>query len=273
MFAFGRRAHAPTSGWSSPALGTQIAINDFILFYFDGILLAGHLRGKFGYHFQSRIVSWNKSWALPAEEYQRGLFVLYVHSCSGKFRCTCTRPLVDLGNCSSLARLPIYLRPYRLHPSMENATIFPLDLLYYVVDILGADRDSMHSRDALKGLSLTCKVMVPICRRYLFSKIILRSAHHRIYFPWRNSRNEFLLSHPTITTHYLKALEIETTRAFSTSDYELLRVISEKSPLTSVTISSTCDWKRISWKTEASILSLMQKPLEMLHIHGNFCVN
>ncbi|KJA24648.1 hypothetical protein HYPSUDRAFT_482766 [Hypholoma sublateritium FD-334 SS-4] len=125
------------------------------------------------------------------------------------------------------------------HSSMKTPAKLPLDVLGYIVGIVGAaGRQSSIYAGTLNTLSLTCKFMVPICRRHLFSKITFPLARREL--PLLNGRNEFLLSHPIITTHYLKNLVLDTSHDFLTNalEYDLLQIICDSSSLTSFHIES-----------------------------------
>lgn len=138
----------------------------------------------------------------------------------------------------------------------------PLDVLGYIADMLGADRrhapQCRYYKDTLIQLSLTCKFMVPICHRHLFSNISFLSFRRNLR--WRNGRSEFLLSQLTIATHYVKNVVLDASQAkFSTSEYDLLRRICDGSSLASVHIS-TGDWNKLPEETKSVILSLIQIP-------------
>ncbi|KJA13792.1 hypothetical protein HYPSUDRAFT_49604 [Hypholoma sublateritium FD-334 SS-4] len=155
----------------------------------------------------------------------------------------------------------------------ETIITLPPDILGHIADALGANWSYTVPRRTLQALSLTCTFMVPICRRYLFSKVGFGYSENynerKDLREWRNGRNEFLLTQPTITSHYVKFLEVDTMLKFSTSDYDLLKIIRDTSPLTSVTISSSFSWDRIIEKKKTIVLSLLQKPIETLQIHGD----
>ncbi len=99
--------------------------------------------------------------------------------------------------------------------------------------------------------------MVPICRRHLFSNIRFPSLRGDLR--WRYSRSEFLLSHPTITTYYLKTLDFDATQPFSALEYDLLKRICDSSSLTSVKIMNG-DWNKLPRRKKAAIMSLVQVP-------------
>lgn len=142
-----------------------------------------------------------------------------------------------------LLPFPPIFGPSSISENMETASELPLDILGYVADVLGADslreqnRHAFNDREAnrqafyaLKMLCLTCKSMVPICRRYLFAKIRF------LPIMWQGSTfNEFLLSDPTIKHIYTA---VRQTIGFSTWDYDLLQKLCYASSLTSIEISS-----------------------------------
>ncbi|KJA24647.1 hypothetical protein HYPSUDRAFT_481475 [Hypholoma sublateritium FD-334 SS-4] len=148
---------------------------------------------------------------------------------------------------------------------METPAKLPLDILGYIVDIVGAfgRQPSIYAgTPSLKTLSLTCKFMVPICRRHLFSNINFALFTSR-HLPWRNGRSEFLLSHPIITTHYLKNLVLDISQEFMISalEYDLLQIICDSSFLTSFHIRSIyMTWNEVPERLKSIILSLIQKP-------------
>lgn len=159
---------------------------------------------------------------------------------------------------------------------MQQPDKLPLDVLGYITDILGTDtlrskqrrkKDRQYSVDTLKMLSLTCKFMVPVCRRHLFA--IIRFPFHPRNSERLEGLSEFLLAHPTITTHYLKRLylKIDPYNPFSISDYDFLQKISDSSSLVFVDLSTIhlCNWNRTHLryyeppeKTKSVILSLIQ---------------
>ncbi|KJA13800.1 hypothetical protein HYPSUDRAFT_220752 [Hypholoma sublateritium FD-334 SS-4] len=147
---------------------------------------------------------------------------------------------------------------------MEKPTKLSLDVLGYIADILGADRQHPQDRritgwstvDALKRLSLTCKFMFPICRRHLFADIRFSFSSP---FQQRTGFSEFLLLHPIIATHYAKSLYLDAGQPFSASDYDLLQIMSDSSSLTSIEISSA-DWNVLLDRESSAFLSLIQIP-------------
>ncbi|KJA13788.1 hypothetical protein HYPSUDRAFT_485671 [Hypholoma sublateritium FD-334 SS-4] len=144
---------------------------------------------------------------------------------------------------------------------METPTKIPLDVLGYIADML-----EPHDGDTtvtLKTLSLTCKFMVPICRRQLFSNISF-SVFRRS--EWRTNRSEFLRSHPIFTKHSVKnlRLDVNESQPFSAEEYDLLQLLCDSSSLTSIQIKQIdcepTDWNKLPAKTKSDIFSLIQIP-------------
>ena len=111
---------------------------------------------------------------------------------------------------------------------MASPPKLPPDVLGYIADTLAPgtlyeiDRDVVN---ALKMLSLTCRFMVPVCRRHLFANVRLPFSNRHFEREIQDSRNQFLLSNPTITMNYSKNLYVEVRRQsepFSRLDYRLL---------------------------------------------------
>ncbi|KJA13789.1 hypothetical protein HYPSUDRAFT_485845 [Hypholoma sublateritium FD-334 SS-4] len=142
---------------------------------------------------------------------------------------------------------------------METQPKIPLDVLGYIADVLAANTST------LKRLSLTCKFMIPICRRHIFSNITVRDCGLTL---GERNRIEFLLSHPTITTHYIKHLWLifGGRDTLCTVQYDLLQIICDTSSLTSVRIVSNSmvydllDWNEFPEKTRSVVLFLIQIP-------------
>ena len=143
-------------------------------------------------------------------------------------------------------------------PTTLPPTTLPLDILGDIADVLAAYPRS------LKNLSLTCKFMVPVCRRHLFSNISFVKNH--VDPKWWTPRYEFFLSHPIILTHYVKNLKLtfENSKAFTPLEYDLLQIIRDSSSLTSIQIRSTNpksrpkDWNELPEKMKSLILSFFQ---------------
>lgn len=114
--------------------------------------------------------------------------------------------------------------------------------------------------------------MVPVCRRHLFANVKLPFSRWTFDREIEDSRNQFLLSNPTITMNYSKNLHIDVrlSELFSPSDCRLLQRICDSTSLKSLVISPIAiwDWNRLPEQTRSIILSLIQVPtLSDLSLH------
>ena len=135
--------------------------------------------------------------------------------------------------CATNAQRPFL--PSSISASMETSPKLPMDIIGYIADVLGADSHGTNWK-SLKMLCLTCKFMVPICRRHLFADI-----SGSLW--WRKGFTEFLLSQPIITTHYAKKVSIDLTHEYSASDYNLLQKIHDSSsPITIIICPYHSNW-------------------------------
>lgn len=147
---------------------------------------------------------------------------------------------------------------------MEPPARLPLDVLGYIVDILAADSHSprkptQHGSNTLKKVCLTCKFMVPLCRRHLFARMrfpIFPKVVRR-----QENLKEFLLSNSTIA-HYVRHLRLDVTRIFITLDYDFLQKICDSSSATSIDISAidSVDWTSVPEETKSITCSLLGMP-------------
>ena len=149
---------------------------------------------------------------------------------------------------------------YPLPHSMGTSAGLPLEILGYIADVLGdydPHRIDPSAVETLKMLCMTCKFMVPACRRHLFATVRFSSSRQR------SGRNEFLLSNSIIILHYTKNLYLEVTFPLNASDHHCLQKICDASDsLTAIEILSlrTQDWNILHENTKTIILSLIQKP-------------
>ncbi len=144
---------------------------------------------------------------------------------------------------------------------MEAPTKLPLDILGHIVDLLGARALlpwNQHAINTLKMLCLTCKFMVPICRRHLFAKISCTGLN----LWWLNKRSELLLSNPSIATQYVKNVYLDVDLPLSRFNYEYLQMICASSSPIAIEILSNgfCDWEDIPRKTKSIVLALIHVP-------------
>ena len=135
---------------------------------------------------------------------------------------------------------------------------FPLDILGHIADILGTE-DGRPDSDTLNVLSQTCKFMVPVCRRHLFSSLKL-PFYLKSTTRSRGLRN-LLLSQPAIV-HYFKMLYFNTAAPFCGPDYDILRMICASSSPTTVTIFGG-SWNHLAEQATSGILSIVQNSADL----------
>lgn len=136
-----------------------------------------------------------------------------------------------------------------MHPHAN----FPLDILGYIADILGAE-DDRPDTETLKVLSLTCKFMVPVCRRHLFSS--LKLPFYLTSIRRSLGLRDLLRLHPAMTW-YFKILSFNAAAPFCGSDYDILHLICASSFPTAVSIFGG-NWDHLTERAKSLILSLVQ---------------
>ena len=136
---------------------------------------------------------------------------------------------------------------------MQTTVPLPFDILMCITDILGEKSDN----ETLRVLSQTCKFMVPLCRRYIFSSISLSSA------PEKFDLINFLNASPNITRRIQKLEYFLETRT-NQDILDILEVMRSQSTSRLHTISLTSfgwsDWDVVQEPTKALLISLMQLP-------------
>ena len=131
----------------------------------------------------------------------------------------------------------------------------PLDILLYIIDFLagGDDEDAKF----LLILSQTCKSMVPLCRKHLFSSIHLRSV-------CISNRFSDLLSNNPGIAHYVRSFDYAVYYIIPIGGHELniIDILKERSPLRSIRLSSRqfLDWNDFPESIRSSLVSLFQLP-------------
>ena len=150
----------------------------------------------------------------------------------------------------------------RLEHIMET---LPLDILLYIIDLLAGEDDV--DVKSLRILSQTCKSMVPLCRKHLFSSLRLCRE-----FELNSERfSDLLLKNPDIA-RYVRSLNYDV-YLLPISDHELniLETLKERSSLQSIELSSGLRWFHWNILTESvrsSLVSLIQLPtVTFLNIH------
>ena len=141
--------------------------------------------------------------------------------------------------------------------------ILPLDIFLIIVDLL-ADGDNENIK-SLRILSQTCKSMVPLCRKHLFSSLRLRGELNSERFSDLLSKNPDIARYVRNLNYRIYLLHI------SGHDLNILNMLKECSSLQSIELSSSGKWN--SWNTltesvRSSLVSLIQLPtVTFLHIH------
>ena len=140
---------------------------------------------------------------------------------------------------------------------MDSELTLPLDVLLHITELLADDRRG--GIKSLQILSQTCKFMVPICRKHLFSSLDLvsTSISNSGHF------SDLLLENPDIA-RYVRSLNYKLYNPFtsSLSDHELtlLNILKVRSPLKSIELFSPgLDWNDYPESIRLSLLSLDRK--------------
>ena len=141
----------------------------------------------------------------------------------------------------------------------------PLDIILYIIDLLAGEDDV--DVKSLRILSQTCKSMVPLCRKHLFSSLRLCRE-----FKLNSERFSDLLSKNPDIARYVRSLNYDV-YLLPISDHELniLETLKERSSLQSIELSSGLRWFHWNLLTESvrsSLVSLIQLPtVTFLNIH------
>ena len=131
-----------------------------------------------------------------------------------------------------------------------NLTL-PLDVLLHIIELLAAtDDDSIKS---LQILSQTCKFMVPICRKHLFSSLHLVSDWGPLV--------DLLSKNPEIA-HYVTSLSYHRPSDRISEELIIFNIMLKvRSPLQSIELFSPgVDWNDYSESIRLSLLSLIELP-------------
>jgi hypothetical protein len=149
---------------------------------------------------------------------------------------------------------------------MEPRTTFPLDILLYIIDLLADDGDMK----SLQILSQACKSMVPLCRKYLFSSLHLRTELSSKCFSNLLSRNPDIACYVRnlnygvynpiqVIDHDLNILDSDLN--FLDTLKNILDTLKKHSSLHLIKLSpSEFNWIHIHESIRSSLLSLIQLP-------------
>ncbi|KIM37821.1 hypothetical protein M413DRAFT_30729 [Hebeloma cylindrosporum] len=139
---------------------------------------------------------------------------------------------------------------------MERRTTLPLDILVSIIDLLaGGDNENFKS---LGILSQTCKSMVPLCRKHLFSSLRLRSSS-------KSKPAEFfsdLLSQNPDIAHYVRSLDYAVYNPIGDHELNILDILKERSSLQTIKLLSPpgFDWNDFPESIRSSLFFLIQQP-------------
>ena len=142
---------------------------------------------------------------------------------------------------------------------MDSELTLPLDVLLHIVELLAASRNDMYSINSLQNLSQTCKFMVPICRKHLFSSLYLVSDSGLF------ERLRDLLSKNPDITRYVKSLRYLMLCPVRDHELNILDMLIERSSLRSIELSSPrlgvgMNWNSLPESIRSSLVSLIQLP-------------
>jgi len=130
----------------------------------------------------------------------------------------------------------------------------PLDILLYIVDLLAGGDDDSEDINSLRILSQTCKSMVPLCRKHLFSSLRLSS---ELSF----ERFGNLLSENPDIAYYVKSLNYRVYNPIYDHEWSILDILKKRASLKSMTLSSPgLDWKDFPESIRLSLVFLIQLP-------------
>ena len=140
----------------------------------------------------------------------------------------------------------------------------PLDILLYIIDLLAGEDD--EDVKSLRILSQTCKSMVPLCRKHLFSSLHLCGGLNSERF------SDLLSKNPDIACYVRKLNYRVLFPPISDHELNILDMLKERSSLQSIELSSP--WRnRIPWRiltrsVRSALVSLIQLPtVTFLNIH------
>jgi hypothetical protein len=146
---------------------------------------------------------------------------------------------------------------------METIPVIPLDILLYIIDLLAGGYD--EDVKSLRILSQTCKSMVPLCRKHLFSSIHLYSELNSKRFSDLLSKNPDIARYVRILNYMFRYIPI------SGHELNIIDMLKEHSPLQSIQLSSgrSLNWNDFPESIRSSLVSLIQLPtVTFLGIHS-----
>ena len=142
------------------------------------------------------------------------------------------------------------------HPTsaMEPRTTLPLDILLYIIDLLAGEDEDDGDIKSLQILSQTCKSMVPLCRKHLFSSLCLSSKLDSERFSDLLSKNQYI-------ARYVRSLNYRVYHPITDHELIIFDMLKERSSLQSIELSSPrLDWNNFPESIRSSLVSLIQLP-------------
>ena len=154
------------------------------------------------------------------------------------------------------ATLPALTRRW-VHPTsiMDSELTLPLDVLLHIIELLAAVRNDRDSIKSLQIISRTCKFMVPICRKHLFSSLCLVSDSALV-----ERLGDILSKNPDIA-RYVRCLKYIMFNPIRDHELNILNMLKEQSSLRSIELLSLrLDWNSFPESIRSSLVSLIQLP-------------
>ena len=135
---------------------------------------------------------------------------------------------------------------------MSIMETLPLDILLYTIELLAGGGDK--GIKSLQILSQTCKSMVPLCRKHIFSTLYL---HNKLV----SKRFSDLLSKNSDIAHYVTRLYYIVSIPISDHELNILDMLKEHSSLQLIELSSSgLDWNNLNESIRLSLGFLIQMP-------------
>ena len=139
--------------------------------------------------------------------------------------------------------------------SIMGMGTFPLDILLHIIDLLAGGDDEDIESQTLQTLSQVCKSMVPLCRKHLFSSLLLHGKEDSKRF------SNLLLKNPEIA-RYVKNLNYRFYPPLSDHELNVLDMLKKGSSIQSIQLSSpgTLDWDDFPESIRSILVFLIQLP-------------
>ena len=149
---------------------------------------------------------------------------------------------------------------------MEPRTTLPLEILACIIDLLGAERG--RNMDSLQNLSQACRSFVPLCRKYIFSSLVLSTEY------MLKSFGILLFTNPDIA-RYVRHIRYVVRNTVGDHDLNILYMLKERSSLQSIEILPSPvdvkpEWNSFPESIRSSLVLLLQLPTLTLLIIFNF---